>query len=48
MFPVFRSEGDSETDACSSLITEIVAELCCHVPETHRAADLPGPLPPEE
>ncbi|XP_025150036.3 endoplasmic reticulum membrane-associated RNA degradation protein isoform X7 [Bubalus bubalis] len=43
-----RSEGDSETDACSSLITEIVAELCCHVPETHRAADLPGPLPPEE
>ncbi|XP_070652685.1 endoplasmic reticulum membrane-associated RNA degradation protein isoform X8 [Bos indicus] len=43
-----RSEGDSETDVCSSLITEIVAELCCHVPETHRAAHLPGPLPPEE
>uniref|UniRef100_A0A8C6CW19 ER membrane associated RNA degradation n=1 Tax=Moschus moschiferus TaxID=68415 RepID=A0A8C6CW19_MOSMO len=43
-----RSEGDSETDACSALITEIVAELCCHVPETHRAAHLAGPLPPEE
>nr|XP_020736261.1 endoplasmic reticulum membrane-associated RNA degradation protein isoform X6 [Odocoileus virginianus texanus] len=43
-----RSEGDSETDACSSLIREIVAELCCHVPETHRAAHLSGPLPPEE
>ncbi|OWK02026.1 ERMARD, partial [Cervus elaphus hippelaphus] len=43
-----RSEGDSETDACSSLITEIVAELCCHVPETHRTAHLSGPLPPEE
>ncbi|XP_070233179.1 endoplasmic reticulum membrane-associated RNA degradation protein isoform X2 [Bos mutus] len=43
-----RSEGDSETDVCSSLITEIVAGLCCHVPETHRAAHLPGPLPPEE
>uniref|UniRef100_A0AAA9TTR7 ER membrane associated RNA degradation n=1 Tax=Bos taurus TaxID=9913 RepID=A0AAA9TTR7_BOVIN len=43
-----RSEGDSETDVCSSLITEIVAELCCHVPETHRAAHLPGPLPPED
>uniref|UniRef100_A0A8C6D4T5 ER membrane associated RNA degradation n=1 Tax=Moschus moschiferus TaxID=68415 RepID=A0A8C6D4T5_MOSMO len=43
-----RSEGDSETDACSALITEIVAELCCHVPETHRAAHLAGPLPPED
>ncbi|KAM9679578.1 endoplasmic reticulum membrane-associated RNA degradation protein isoform 1-T1 [Dama dama] len=43
-----RSEGDSETDACSSLTTEIVAELCCHVPETHRTAHLSGPLPPEE
>ncbi|XP_020736258.2 endoplasmic reticulum membrane-associated RNA degradation protein isoform X3 [Odocoileus virginianus] len=43
-----RSEGDSETDACSSLIREIMAELCCHVPETHRAAHLSGPLPPEE
>ncbi|XP_052501595.1 endoplasmic reticulum membrane-associated RNA degradation protein isoform X2 [Budorcas taxicolor] len=43
-----RPEGDSETDACSSLITEIVAELCCRAPETHRAAHLSGPLPPEQ
>uniref|UniRef100_A0A8C2QSV4 DUF4209 domain-containing protein n=1 Tax=Capra hircus TaxID=9925 RepID=A0A8C2QSV4_CAPHI len=42
-----RPEGDSETDACSSLITEIVAELCCCAPETHRAAHVSGPLPPE-
>ncbi|XP_069455517.1 endoplasmic reticulum membrane-associated RNA degradation protein isoform X2 [Ovis canadensis] len=43
-----RPEGGSETDACSSLITEIVAELCCRAPETHRAAHLSGPLPPEQ
>ncbi|KAJ1058848.1 hypothetical protein K5549_020777, partial [Capra hircus] len=43
-----RPEGDSETDACSSLITEIVAELCCCAPETHRAAHVSGPLPPEQ
>uniref|UniRef100_A0A8C3WIC5 ER membrane associated RNA degradation n=1 Tax=Catagonus wagneri TaxID=51154 RepID=A0A8C3WIC5_9CETA len=29
-----RPGGDSETDACSSLMTDVVAELCRHVPET--------------
>ncbi|XP_059796775.1 endoplasmic reticulum membrane-associated RNA degradation protein isoform X5 [Balaenoptera ricei] len=31
-----RSEGNSEINACRSLITEIMAELCHHVPKTHR------------
>ncbi|XP_067557606.1 endoplasmic reticulum membrane-associated RNA degradation protein isoform X8 [Pseudorca crassidens] len=43
-----RSEGNSEINACHSLITEIVAELCHHVPETHRVPHASEHLPPEE
>ncbi|XP_036726964.1 endoplasmic reticulum membrane-associated RNA degradation protein isoform X7 [Balaenoptera musculus] len=42
-----RSEGNSEINACCSLITEIVAELCHHVPETHRVPHDSEHLPPE-
>ncbi|XP_007186106.2 endoplasmic reticulum membrane-associated RNA degradation protein isoform X6 [Balaenoptera acutorostrata] len=42
-----RSEGNSEINACHSLITEIVAELCHHVPETHRVPHDSEHLPPE-
>ncbi|XP_068407291.1 endoplasmic reticulum membrane-associated RNA degradation protein isoform X8 [Eschrichtius robustus] len=42
-----RSEGNSEIHACRSLITEIVAELCHHVPETHRVPHDSEHLPPE-
>ncbi|XP_059971285.1 endoplasmic reticulum membrane-associated RNA degradation protein isoform X13 [Mesoplodon densirostris] len=42
-----RSEGNSEINACHSLITEIVAELCHHVPETHRIPHDSEHLPPE-
>ncbi|KAM5325681.1 endoplasmic reticulum membrane-associated RNA degradation protein isoform 2-T2 [Glossophaga mutica] len=31
-----RLEENSEIDACSSLIVEIMGELCSHVPERHR------------
>ncbi|XP_059885601.1 endoplasmic reticulum membrane-associated RNA degradation protein isoform X8 [Delphinus delphis] len=43
-----RSEGNSEINACHSLITEIVAELCHHVPETHRVPHASEHLRPEE
>ncbi|XP_024600645.1 endoplasmic reticulum membrane-associated RNA degradation protein isoform X8 [Neophocaena asiaeorientalis asiaeorientalis] len=43
-----RSEGNSEINACHSLITEIVAELCHHVPETHRVPHDSEHLPPEK
>ncbi|XP_065744850.1 endoplasmic reticulum membrane-associated RNA degradation protein isoform X2 [Phocoena phocoena] len=43
-----RSEGNSEINACHSLITEIVAELCDHVPETHRVPHDSEHLPPEK
>ncbi|XP_049551509.1 endoplasmic reticulum membrane-associated RNA degradation protein isoform X4 [Orcinus orca] len=43
-----RSEGNSEINACHSLITEIVAELCHHVPEAHRVPHASEHLPPEE
>ncbi|KAM9059704.1 endoplasmic reticulum membrane-associated RNA degradation protein isoform 4-T4 [Megaptera novaeangliae] len=43
-----RSEGNSEINACRSLITEIVAELCHHVPETHRVPHDSEHLPPEK
>ncbi|XP_059971276.1 endoplasmic reticulum membrane-associated RNA degradation protein isoform X5 [Mesoplodon densirostris] len=43
-----RSEGNSEINACHSLITEIVAELCHHVPETHRIPHDSEHLPPEK
>ncbi|XP_021103269.1 endoplasmic reticulum membrane-associated RNA degradation protein isoform X3 [Heterocephalus glaber] len=39
---------DSETNACYSLITKIVHELCYHVPENHRALSVFGDLPAEE
>lgn len=42
-----RPEGDSETTACSSLMTDIMTELCGHVPETHRSARGPDGLAPE-
>ncbi|XP_028350542.1 endoplasmic reticulum membrane-associated RNA degradation protein isoform X6 [Physeter macrocephalus] len=42
-----RSEGNSEINACHSLITEIVAELCHHVPETHHVPHDSEHLPPE-
>uniref|UniRef100_A0A8D0UN85 ER membrane associated RNA degradation n=1 Tax=Sus scrofa TaxID=9823 RepID=A0A8D0UN85_PIG len=43
-----RPEGDSETTACSSLMTDIMTELCGHVPETHRSARGPDGLAPEQ
>uniref|UniRef100_A0A8C9KQ12 ER membrane associated RNA degradation n=1 Tax=Panthera tigris altaica TaxID=74533 RepID=A0A8C9KQ12_PANTA len=33
-----RLEGHSETDACNSLLTEIMSELCHHLSEDHRVA----------
>nr|XP_058939338.1 endoplasmic reticulum membrane-associated RNA degradation protein isoform X4 [Kogia breviceps] len=42
-----RSEGNSEINACHSLITEVVAELCHHVPETHHVPHDSEHLPPE-
>ncbi|XP_066867262.1 endoplasmic reticulum membrane-associated RNA degradation protein isoform X6 [Kogia breviceps] len=43
-----RSEGNSEINACHSLITEVVAELCHHVPETHHVPHDSEHLPPEK
>ncbi|XP_057596077.1 endoplasmic reticulum membrane-associated RNA degradation protein isoform X3 [Hippopotamus amphibius kiboko] len=41
-----RSEGNSEVNACNSLIAETVAELCRHVPETRCVARDAECLPP--
>ncbi|XP_061062785.1 endoplasmic reticulum membrane-associated RNA degradation protein isoform X8 [Eubalaena glacialis] len=43
-----RSEGNSEINACHSLITEIMAELCRHVPGAHRVPHDWEHLPPEK
>lgn len=32
-FLFFRLEGNSETNACNSLLIKITCELCHHVPE---------------
>ncbi|XP_006876246.1 PREDICTED: ER membrane-associated RNA degradation protein [Chrysochloris asiatica] len=36
---VSRLEGRFETNACSSLITKIMSELCCHLPGHHCDTD---------
>ncbi|XP_023110385.2 endoplasmic reticulum membrane-associated RNA degradation protein isoform X2 [Felis catus] len=43
-----RLEGHSETDACNSLLTEIMSELCHHLPEDHRVARGLDSLPAEK
>ncbi|XP_042796262.1 endoplasmic reticulum membrane-associated RNA degradation protein isoform X1 [Panthera leo] len=43
-----RLEGHSETDACNSLLTEIMSELCHHLPEDHRVARDLDSLPAEK
>ncbi|XP_045356306.1 endoplasmic reticulum membrane-associated RNA degradation protein isoform X4 [Leopardus geoffroyi] len=43
-----RLEGHSETDACNSLLTEIMSELCHHLPEGHRVARGLDNLPAEK
>ncbi|XP_077613532.1 endoplasmic reticulum membrane-associated RNA degradation protein isoform X4 [Crocuta crocuta] len=40
--------GHSETDACNSLVTEIVSELCHHLPENLRVASDVDSLPVEK
>ncbi|XP_032449171.1 endoplasmic reticulum membrane-associated RNA degradation protein isoform X5 [Lynx canadensis] len=43
-----RLEGHSETDACNSLLTEIMSELCHHLPEDHRVTRGLDSLPAEK
>uniref|UniRef100_A0A8D2BBW6 DUF4209 domain-containing protein n=1 Tax=Sciurus vulgaris TaxID=55149 RepID=A0A8D2BBW6_SCIVU len=42
-----RLEGNSEVNACNSLITKLLHELFCHMPENHHAFHDPDGLPTE-
>ncbi|XP_047413309.1 endoplasmic reticulum membrane-associated RNA degradation protein isoform X8 [Sciurus carolinensis] len=43
-----RLEGNSEVNACNSLITKLLHELFCHMPENHHAFHDPDGLPTEK